>query len=315
MAVALSHYETLYWINRLGTFRAAADLLSVSQPTVSLRMRELERELAVQLFERSGRLSVLTEDGRVAADYAGRILALSQDLNFRIRRPERLHGTLRLGIPDALAIVYLPSILLELERQHPELSLSVTVESSDALSRRLMSGSVDAAVIVGPLPPDSVRQYPLATNRPIWVASEKFLRPDREYRPADLAHRRIFTSKAPSTMHAMITAWFNMEAAMPMNLSSCNSVATILSLTEAGACLGLLPYVLVAEKIEAGRLFALRTPHQAPMETIFFSVPRISTNPAAPIVHSIAKVVFGASSQDSAISEDTGRQTEEIQGL
>lgn len=295
MALTLAHYETLFWISRLGTFRAAANLLSVSQPTVSMRVRELERELGTQLFAKAGRHVSLTEDGRTAADYADRILALSQDLTSRIRRHGTLHGTLRFGIPDALAIAYLPKILLALERKHPTLRISASVESSDVLSHRLGSGVIDAAIIVGRVSDNSVRQTEIGISRCDWVASPRLLRPGRCYGAEDLARHRIFTNRAPSIMHALITSWFEAAGESPSDVCNCNSVATILALAQGGACIALLPRELITDAIANGHLFALEVSHPVPEKTIFLSVPRISTNPASPILKEIAQEVLGAS--------------------
>src|SRR3546814_16536090 len=62
--VSLYHLETLLWIDRLGTFSAAAERLNTTQPTVSARMRELEQRLGTALFRRDGRALSLTAAGR-----------------------------------------------------------------------------------------------------------------------------------------------------------------------------------------------------------------------------------------------------------
>ena len=62
--ISLYHLETLLWIDRLGTFSAAAERLNTTQPAVSARMRELEQRLGTVLFRREGRAMSLTAAGR-----------------------------------------------------------------------------------------------------------------------------------------------------------------------------------------------------------------------------------------------------------
>src|SRR3546814_20237440 len=62
--IALFHLETLLWIDRLGTFSAAAERLNTTQPAVSARMRELEQRLGSALFRRDGRTMSLSPAGR-----------------------------------------------------------------------------------------------------------------------------------------------------------------------------------------------------------------------------------------------------------
>ena len=68
--LAIYHLETLLWIARLGTFRAAAERLNTTQPAISARVREIEEQLGVALFRREGRNMVLTARGRaLVADF------------------------------------------------------------------------------------------------------------------------------------------------------------------------------------------------------------------------------------------------------
>lgn len=62
--LAIYHFETLLWIDRLGTYRAAAERLNTTQPAISARVREIEDQLGVALFRREGRQMVLTTRGR-----------------------------------------------------------------------------------------------------------------------------------------------------------------------------------------------------------------------------------------------------------
>nr|WP_269751147.1 substrate-binding domain-containing protein [Acuticoccus mangrovi] len=231
----------------------------------------------------------------MVAEYGERILALSQDLRFRIRRHETLVGTVRLGIPDALALVHLPNILLAIERQHPQLRIAVSVDSSSALARRLSGNALDAAVVVGEQGAGAIRQERVGVDEPVWVASPRLVATDRCYGPRDLAPHRIFTSGASSNMFSMIVEWFGREGVSPRNLCSCNSVATIYSLAKAGVCLGVLPRILIGDDIAEGRLFELHTTHPIPPSTIYFSVPRASTNPALQPLLDIVSTEFQSS--------------------
>ena len=62
--IALYHLETLLWINRLGSFSAAANRLNTTQPGISARIRELENHLGIPLFARQGRNMILSVQGR-----------------------------------------------------------------------------------------------------------------------------------------------------------------------------------------------------------------------------------------------------------
>src|SRR5580692_12433276 len=97
MRIQISQLEAVQWIARLGSFRAAAMRLNLSQPTISMRVRELERHLGTALFDRSGYRAQLTEAGRDLVRYAERILSLTDEIEQRSARVPQVTGPIRLG--------------------------------------------------------------------------------------------------------------------------------------------------------------------------------------------------------------------------
>lgn len=98
------HHLLYFWtVVREGTVSAAAEKLFVSQSTVSGQLRELERTVGEKLLEKKGRRLVLTETGRMVADYAGEIFSTGQELMDRLRgdRGERTLPFLA-GVPDVM---------------------------------------------------------------------------------------------------------------------------------------------------------------------------------------------------------------------
>jgi DNA-binding transcriptional LysR family regulator len=88
----LAQLEAFYWVARLGGFRAAAEQLHRTQPTISLRIKELEDALGVSLFDRSGSRIQLTAASREMMSYVEKILALTNEMEDRLRQTDPLHG-------------------------------------------------------------------------------------------------------------------------------------------------------------------------------------------------------------------------------
>ena len=88
----------------LGSFRAAAKRLSVTQPTVSMRIRELEHSLDTPLFDRSSYRPQLTANGREILKYAQRMMALMRDMRACALDGAGVVGTIRLGAADSFAL-------------------------------------------------------------------------------------------------------------------------------------------------------------------------------------------------------------------
>lgn len=82
---SLAQIEALVAINSLGSFQAAARHLNVTQPTISLRVRELEEALGTALFERDGRSAKLNTQGVLAMHYSDQVLRLLEEMETRLR--------------------------------------------------------------------------------------------------------------------------------------------------------------------------------------------------------------------------------------
>jgi DNA-binding transcriptional LysR family regulator len=120
------------------SFTAAARTLSISQPTVSRRVEELESDLGAALFVRHSRGLELTDRG---AQLYEDVRGLDQRVREVFRRTRRAQldvaGTVRLSVNEPLAIYALPGALRTISREYPEIQLEVVVENGTAdLSRR-----------------------------------------------------------------------------------------------------------------------------------------------------------------------------------
>jgi LysR family transcriptional regulator, hydrogen peroxide-inducible genes activator len=104
-------------------FGRAADDCAVTQPALSMQVRELGREIGAELVERRASEVVLTATGIEVAQRAERILAAARDLVDFARHREILSGSLKLGIIPTLAPYLLPQLLPSLQQRHPSLQL------------------------------------------------------------------------------------------------------------------------------------------------------------------------------------------------
>src|SRR6266481_5715665 len=136
MAEALS-LERGLTMHQLRTFRAVADMLSfsaaaqelsISQPSVSYQVKELEAVLGLPLIDRLGKRVRLTEAGEVLCDYARRVLGLLDEASMvmdQMRGIER--GTLRVGATTTVGIYVIPLALGAYKRAHPGLAVALEI--------------------------------------------------------------------------------------------------------------------------------------------------------------------------------------------
>lgn len=143
-------------------FGRAAEASFISQPTLSTQIKKLERELGVQLVERSPRHVVLTEAGEQVVQRARVILREAdtiRDIARRAAAPES--GSLRIGLFPTLGPYLLPHVVPRVHRRFPQLELLLIEEKTEELLVRLRDGRLDVAVLAQPIHDDQLHEEPL----------------------------------------------------------------------------------------------------------------------------------------------------------
>ena len=143
----IEQFMTVY---ESGTIHAAAEALGISQPALSVSLKNLEDELAIKLFDRS----VKGMNSTIAGETLYRFGAtLRQGGRFAIdemrRLTEGVFGGLRIGTGVAWATTVLPGALNELHSAYPELSIDLVTGVGDQLVTRMISGELDVMIAAG----------------------------------------------------------------------------------------------------------------------------------------------------------------------
>lgn len=126
----------------------AAQHLHLTQPAVSVAIRELEEHYGVPLFDRVGRRLVLTQQGRRLQAYGQRITTLLEDLDRELRHWDQV-GKLTMGASLTIGSRFLPQALRAFAAQRPEVEVQVTVAPSKALEEALLDHRLDLALMEG----------------------------------------------------------------------------------------------------------------------------------------------------------------------
>jgi LysR family hydrogen peroxide-inducible transcriptional activator len=150
--VTLRQLRYLSALAKHGHFGRAAEACSVTQPALSMQIRDLERTLGVAVVERRPGDVMLTDVGREIARRAEDVLTASRDLvDFARHRSGLLTGRLTLGVIPSLAPYLLPRILPLLQGRFPELQLELRETQTRQLIEDIKSGALDAAMLALPV--------------------------------------------------------------------------------------------------------------------------------------------------------------------
>jgi LysR family transcriptional activator of nhaA len=147
------HHLQYFWVvAREGSIVRAAEELRVSQPTISLQLKELEQSLDRKLFERAGRGLTLTEAGKVVYSYAQEIFALGQDLiNAVEREPADRSLRLAVGIVDVIPKTLVHRLLAPALRIAQPVHLICREDKGDRLLADLSAHRFDVVLSDGPI--------------------------------------------------------------------------------------------------------------------------------------------------------------------
>src|SRR5262245_10055306 len=133
-------FEALYWIGRLGSFQAAARHLNTSQPAISARIREMELELGVTLFDRSERKVKPTAKGRELLPYATQLMTIASEIRECVGSREALSGRVRFGVTGISALTWMRGLLNRMALDYPGIAVELTVDSSEMLWAQIEGG-------------------------------------------------------------------------------------------------------------------------------------------------------------------------------
>jgi LysR family hydrogen peroxide-inducible transcriptional activator len=133
-------------------FGRAAEACSVTQPALSMQIKELENELGIELVERRAGEIALTDVGIEVVKRAERVLSEARDLqDFARHRGQLLSGRMQIGVIPSLAPYVLPKVLPELQRRFPDLQIELRETQTRILLDELTRGSLDAVLLALPV--------------------------------------------------------------------------------------------------------------------------------------------------------------------
>ncbi|MGJ7544768.1 LysR family transcriptional regulator [Variovorax sp. LT1R16] len=266
----LHQLEAFVWTARLGTVHAAARQLHLSQPAISHRIRDLEEELGIQLFERQSQRLLVTELGRNVLVYAERVLASAQDMA-RLDLRRTITGLVRMGVDESCAIIGMPQILKDIKDSYPALRVDLTVGGGALLLQKINSHELDMALHTGQSSQPDVTSQFIGLTQHQWVAAHDLMMPEEEFLPAHALNHRIVCNAPPSTLHESASRWLASDGYALEEYSSCNSLSLMVALVASGHAIAMLPASITRQQVAEKSLQVLHAKPVVPNVPYYFS--------------------------------------------
>jgi LysR family hydrogen peroxide-inducible transcriptional activator len=276
--ITLRQLRYLQALARHRHFGRAAETCAVTQPALSMQIRELEKELDVELVERRPGDAALTEIGVLVAQRGDEVLAAARDLvDFARHRGRLFQGQLKLGVIPTLAPYLLPKLLPLLQARYPEVVVKLRETQTKGLIEELVAGDLDAVMLALPAPGSEIEVIPLIED-PFLLAV-----------PADDPHsetarvsarevdqsRLILLEEGHCLRDQALDFWSTSNSNLPLSLGAA-SLATIMQMVANGYGVTLLPQVAVDAEVRDERIKLLRFASPEPSRTIGLAFRRTS---------------------------------------
>lgn len=274
--ITLRQLRYLAALARNRHFGKAAEECAVTQPALSMQIRELERELGVDLIERRPGEIAVTETGIEVARRADHILAATRDLVDFARHRDVLSGPLKLGIIPTLAPYLLPRVLPLLQARYAALRLDVRETQTDTLVEELAAGALDCLLLAMPVEGADVETIALFDDRFLLAAPAAEPLPKRRVTVADVDQRRLILLEEGHCLREQALAFCASKTRdTPAGLGA-TSLATVMQMVANGYGVTLVPEIAAEVEVRDARVKLTRFAAPEPGRVIGLAFRRTS---------------------------------------
>ena len=251
-------------------FGRAAEACSVSQPALSMQIKEMEADLGASLVERRIGEVALTETGLEIARRTKRILSEVSDLeDFARHRGAVLSGTLKFGVIPSVAPYLLPRLLPVLQEKHPDLELELRETQTRFLVGELIRGSLDVVMIALPAPVSDIDTLPLFNDRFLLSAPSADDLPTRTRITADdIDPNRLILLEEGHCLRDQALAFCSDASGGSLRELGATSLTTVMQMVAAGYGVTLIPEIAVPVEARDERIKLRRFARPEPFRTI-----------------------------------------------
>lgn len=287
--VTLKQLRYFVALARHGHFGRAAESCSISQPALSVQIKDLENELGAVLFERAARQVRLTRLGEAFSVRVQEVLCAVEELGALARASHAgLVGRLRLGVIPTIAPYLLPAIIANLSRAHSGLDVFVRETMTQKLVQELVQGRLDAAIVALPIGEPSLCEVELFAENFVLI------RPSADAsKPAptaeDLRQMRLLLLEEGHCFRDQTLAFCNIQSASPRDGLDGSSLSTLVQIVDAGMGVTLIPEMAVPIETRAASVSIARFSDPQPSRRIGMIWRK--TNPLGEQLSQISEIV------------------------
>jgi DNA-binding transcriptional LysR family regulator len=257
-SLTLRQLQIFVIASRLPSFARAAEELHLTQPAVSMQIRQLEEAIGMPLFERIARRLTLTEAGERLSHHASRILGEIKDAEDTMTSLAQADsGSITVSIVSS-ATYFAPKLLARYSKQYPKVDVHFSVGNRETLLRLLQDNATDLAIMGRPPPELGTTAEPLAYHPHVIIAPVSHpLRDARRFDLQELAGDTFLLREPGSGTRAVAEHTFRQHLFTPARCVTLGSNETIKQAVMAGMGVSLISLHTLALELRTGEIALL----------------------------------------------------------
>ena len=243
----LDQLRALTEVAALGSFSAAARRLNLTQPAISLQIRELEMRWGLQLIERVGKSARATAPGRELIEYARRIAQECEAAESAMRGlRDGWLGRVRIGATLTALMYDLPPLLRQIRMDHPKIDLAITNLATRDMVESLIQGEIELGLATLPVKSSLLTVTPLRPQVCVAILPKSFPSIPDEITPQHAARLPLVLEHARGALHPRIMAWLARYMPLPRPPMEVGIVEAAKQAVASGLGMSIVPDVSVA---------------------------------------------------------------------
>ncbi|MBT1728123.1 LysR family transcriptional regulator [Enterobacter quasimori] len=247
----LGYLATFRLVIQRGSFSAAADVLGISQPAVSLQIRQLEQFLQTRLVERTGRGIKATAAGQALLVHGERIeQAVDETLRSVSAFRHDVSGTVTLGTGATACIHLLPPLLQQLRSDYPLLRVGVTTGNTLDIVRAIEENRLDMGLVTLPVSGRALDVMPVMDEEFVFIASLEQQGMFTDLRPEALHTQPLIAFESGSGTRALIDGWFEASGLTIAPAMQLGSIEAIKRMVRSGLGYSIVPKMAVEQRAD-----------------------------------------------------------------
>ncbi len=235
----LNILKIFYTVAKEESITKAAVKLNYVQSNVSARIKQLEGELGVPLFYRTGRRIVLTPAGQILLSFAEKIVNIEKEAEKAVKETSGDNGGIAVGFMETVAAVRLPPILIAYNKNFPGSALKLVSGSTEELLLKVLNYELEGAFVGGPVEHPDIEEHSVFEEELVILSNEQIV---------NLTDKNIVVFKKGCAYRRRLEEFYESHGIFSYKIFEFGSIEAILACVSAGMGVTMLPRSVVKEK-------------------------------------------------------------------